>query len=127
MFVIIGTVIPAITALLGPQTQVLSVNHAEPANTYCFVVCDPGGGKSAAYSLLVKQPIQQVEKDHHNNKKIQIEGYTHAGLGGLLAQNDGYALFCSDEGSQILNNISSRSLFRCDPFHAYFLPVNISI
>ena len=101
-----GALLPFTAVVCGPNTMVHGVNYAMPLNRFSVAVCAPGGGKSAAFKHFICDCTEQIFRDH--GTQLLLETYSSAGLHHHHADNKNYAIVSSDEGHQILANISCK-------------------
>ena len=66
---------------------------------YITAVSEPGGGKSAIYSIISE--ICDLLSESFDTI-ILVEQYSRVGLQKHQVNNNGYAFVCSDEGHSIL-------------------------
>lgn len=88
-----GSLIPLVAAVCGPNTTMLvrGPSYKQPLNTYMFIVSAPGGGKSVAFANIINEVATQIKKEKDLN--IVIETYSVAGLQRHQTENKGKYYF----------------------------------
>jgi len=106
----IGTLLPLVACLAGPNTKLeWTQNMYSPLNLYFINVLKSGGGKSNVFKYIVEESIRAIAEDSEAEGEMMsqliIQSYTSAGIQRHLADMNGYGILCTDEGSAFLKNL----------------------
>ena len=97
-------------ALMGPSTCVqVRETYSEPTNIYAICVGYPGSGKSQAFRMTTREPVQHLPKE----LSTMLVDYTKKGLFKHLQCHNGRALLAHEEMGAFFDLVQKRQLKGC--------------
>lgn len=106
-YVFIGTLVTT-AALMGPKSFVkVRKTYLEPTNLFAISVGFPGSGKSQAYKMTVREPLDALESPLSS---MLVDDYTKRGLFRHLQSHEGRALLAHEEMGAFFDLVQKRQL-----------------
>ena len=106
-YVFVGALVTA-AAIMGPKCFVrVRETYQEPTNLFAICIGFPGSGKSQAYNMTVRQPLQSLISPLST---MLVDDYTKKGLFRHLQNHDGRALLAHEEMGAFFDLIQKRQL-----------------
>lgn len=109
-YVFMGT-LATCAALMGPSTCVqVRETYNEPTNIYAICVGYPGSGKSQAFRMTTREPLQHLPQQLST---MLVDDYTKKGLFKHLQGHNGRALLAHEEMGAFFDLVQKRQLEGC--------------
>lgn len=109
-YLFVGSIVTC-AALMGPLTCVqVRETYQEPTNIFAICVGYPGSGKSQAFRMTTRDPLQKMS---HKISTILVDDYTKRGLFKHLQCHSGRALIAHEEMGAFFDLVQKRQLEGC--------------
>lgn len=106
-YIFVGALVTT-AAIMGPKSCVrVRETYQEPTNLFSISVGFPGSGKSQAYGMTVREPLQSLESPMST---MLVDDYTKKGLFRHLQSHDGRALLAHEEMGAFFDQVQKRQL-----------------
>ena len=106
-YVFVGALVTT-AVVMGPKSFVkVRESYKEPTNIYAICVGFPGSGKSQAYRMTVREPIESLASPLST---ILVDDYTKKGLFRHLQNHSGRALLAHEEMGAFFDLLQKRQL-----------------
>ena len=106
-YVFIGALV-ATAAIMGPKSFVkVRETYREPTNLYAICIGYPGSGKSQAYRMTIREPLQCLPEPMST---MLVDDYTKRGLFRHLQSHEGRALLAHEEMGAFFDLVQKRQL-----------------
>jgi hypothetical protein len=106
-YIFVGALVTT-AALMGPKSFVqVRQTYQEPTNLFAISVGFPGSGKSQAYGMTVREPLQSLDSPFST---MVVDDYTKRGLFKHLQVHEGHALLAHEEMGAFFDLIHKRQL-----------------
>lgn len=106
-YVFMGALVTT-ASIMGPRSFVkVRDTYQEPTNLYAICVGYPGSGKSQAYRMTIRDPLQSLEPPM---SAMLVDDYTKRGLFKHLQSHEGRALLAHEEMGAFFDLVQKRQL-----------------